>query len=124
VGLVIAAVGAATVAGVAGGGIAVLGVIEAATGRIVINLRQLPWPRRDAQLIGTCRVLQGTVIATYGAMAALILGSGTALDPKFETPAFLTLGPSADDRAWGPCRPGSAPTSPHRPATLLGPIWL
>ncbi len=91
-GLVIAAVGAATFAGVAGGGIAVLGVIEAATGRMVINLRQLPWPRRDAQLIGICRVLQGTVIATYGAMAALILGSGAALDPKFETPAFLLLG--------------------------------
>jgi hypothetical protein len=82
----------ATVAGVAGGGIAVVGAIEAATGRIVINLRQLPWPHGDAQLIGICRVLQGVVIATYGAIAALILGSGAALDARFVTPAYLLLG--------------------------------
>lgn len=88
----IAAVGMATVAGVAGGGIAVVGAIEAASGRIVINLRQLPWPRRDAQLIGICRVMQGIVIATYGAIAALMVGSDKALDPRFVTPAYLLLG--------------------------------
>jgi len=92
VGFVIAAVGVATVAGVAGGGIAVVGAIEAATGRIVVNLRQLPWPRGEAQLTGFCRVLQGIVITTYGAIAALILGSGMALDLRFFPPAFLLLG--------------------------------
>jgi|SRR5215831_4077177 len=81
----------ASVTGIFGGGIAVLGIIEAATGRIVINLRNLPWSRRDAQVIGLCRVAQGILITAQGAAVALMMATQLGVAIQFMLPAYWIL---------------------------------
>jgi hypothetical protein len=89
--VLVAAVGLATVAGLVGGGIAVIGAIELATGRILINIRQLPWSRHDAQVIGVCRVVQGIAIAIEGAMVAVMTGTELSAGTQILIPVLMLV---------------------------------
>jgi hypothetical protein len=87
--LLVAAVGIATFAGLVGGGVIVIGVIEAVTGRILINIRHLPWSRHDAQVIGLCRVVQGIAIAIEGAAVAVMTGTAMSASPQVFIPLLM-----------------------------------
>jgi hypothetical protein len=89
--LLVAAVGLATVTGLVGGGGVVIGAIELATGRILINIRQLPWSRHDAQVIGVCRVVQGIVIAVEGAMVAVMTGTELSAGTEVLIPVLMLV---------------------------------
>jgi len=104
VGFVVAAVVVAALSGAVGGGFAVLGAAEAVTGRLVINLRHLPWSRRDAEVIGLCRVIQGVLIATEGAVVGLITATQAGAEYRILLPVFILLmvmmGPALAIPAW------------------------
>jgi hypothetical protein len=87
--LLVAAVGIATVTGMLGGVGVVIGTIELATGRILINIRQLPWSRQDAQVMGGCRVVQGLAIAVEGAMVAVMTGTELSAGIEVLIPALM-----------------------------------
>ena len=89
-GFVVAAVVIAALGGAVGGGVVVMGVVEAFTGRLLINLRQLPWSRRDAEIIGVCHVIQGMVTVAQGVVVALIFAT-QADDYRMLLPVFVSL---------------------------------
>jgi len=90
-GFLVAAVVIAALAGAVGGGFAVMGLVEAVTGRLVINLRHLPWSRRDAEVIGMCRVIQGVLIATQGVVVGLITATQAGAEYRILLPVFMLL---------------------------------
>jgi hypothetical protein len=89
--LLFAAVGIATVAGMVGGVAVVIGAIELATGRILINIRQLPWSRQDAQVMGVCRVVQGIGIAVEGAIVAVMTGTEMSVGLEILMPVLMLV---------------------------------
>jgi len=89
--LLAAAVGLATVTGLFGGGIVAVGAIELTTGRILINIRQLPWSRHDTQVIGVCRIVQGIAIAIEGATVAVLTGTELSAGTQFLIPVLMLL---------------------------------
>jgi hypothetical protein len=91
VGFVVAAVAIAALGGAAGCGIGVMGLVEAITGRLMINLRRLPWSRRDAEIIGLCRVVQGVLIAVQSVAVALIVATQAGPESRILLPVFLLL---------------------------------
>ena len=89
--LLVAAVGLATVTGLFGGGIVVIGAIELASGRILINIRKLPWSRHDAQMIGACRVVQGIAVAIEGAILAVMTGTELSAGIEVLIPVLMLV---------------------------------
>jgi hypothetical protein len=90
-GWLIAAIVIAAFGGMIGGGFAALGIVEVVTGRILINPRHLPWSRREAQIIGLCRVVQGVVVAGEGAALAFMTGTDMGPASRFMLPVFWML---------------------------------
>jgi hypothetical protein len=68
-------IGMAWVGGLGGGSLVTLGVIEAVTGRVVINLQRFDWSRNEATWLGLSRVIQGLAIALYSLVGGLALGA-------------------------------------------------
>ena len=65
---------AAWLGGLVGAAFITIGILEASTGRAVINLSRINWSSREASLIGITRVVQGLAIASYPLIGALALG--------------------------------------------------
>jgi hypothetical protein len=85
-----AAIGIGVLFGLAAGAVGAIGMVEVATGRILINVRGLPWTRRDAQVVGGCRVVQASMVAAQGMVVALMIASdGAAM--RILTPVALML---------------------------------
>lgn len=88
-GYALAAVGMGLFGGVAAGTFLVIGAIETATGRMVINIHRLPWEPDEVRIIGCMRIAAAAVILLDTGVIAMLIA--TDLSVRLLGPVALEL---------------------------------